>query len=85
MDPEGQVVYQVQLENGTVMMVVLCLVYAEPSCMCCQTDTLPHQRSQAHMHDGYQWNLVTGSECIKGCQGPLLLSVRRYRALIATS
>ena len=56
-----QVVYQVQLENGVVVMVVLYLVYAEPSNPCCQTDILPQQRSQADMHDGYHWHLVTRS------------------------
>ncbi|KAL0018388.1 hypothetical protein WJX77_002518 [Trebouxia sp. C0004] len=80
-DPEGQVVYQVQLENGAVVMVVLHLVYAEPSNACCQTDILPQQRSQADMQDGYQWHLVTRSACSKGCQGPLLHTVRRYGAL----
>ncbi|KAL0043852.1 hypothetical protein WJX82_008583 [Trebouxia sp. C0006] len=34
------------------------------------------------MHDGYQWNLVTRSACSKGCQGPLLHTVRRYGALV---
>ncbi|DBB13369.1 TPA: hypothetical protein ACH3X3_005102 [Trebouxia sp. C0006] len=33
------------------------------------------------MHDGYQWNLVKRSACSKGCQGPLLHTVRRYGAL----
>ncbi|DBA67780.1 TPA: hypothetical protein ACH3X2_001214 [Trebouxia sp. C0005] len=33
------------------------------------------------MHDGYQWDLVTRSECSKGCQGPLLHTVRRYGSL----
>ncbi len=56
-----QVVYQVQLENGVFVMVVLYLVYPEPSNSCCQTDVLPHQRSQADMHDGYQWHLVARS------------------------
>ncbi len=56
-----QVVYQVQLENGAVVMVVLYLVYAQPSIQHCQTDILPQQRSQADMHDVYQWNLVTRS------------------------
>ncbi|DBB13393.1 TPA: hypothetical protein ACH3X3_005126 [Trebouxia sp. C0006] len=79
---EGQVVYQVQLENGAVVMVVLYLVYAEPSNACCQTDVPAPQRSQADMHDGYQWNLVTRSACSKGCQGPLLHTVRRYGALV---
>ena len=54
-----QVVYQVQLENGAVVMVALYLVYAELSNACCQTDILPHQRSQADVQDGYQWHLVT--------------------------
>ncbi|KAL0043258.1 hypothetical protein WJX82_006520 [Trebouxia sp. C0006] len=76
-DPESQVVYEVQLENGAVVMVVLYLVYAEPSNACCQTDVLPQQRSQADMHNGYQWNLVKRSACSKGCQGPLLHTVRR--------
>ena len=56
-----QVVYQVQLENGVVVMVVLYLVYAEPSSQCCQTDVSAQQRSHADMHDGYQWHLVTRS------------------------
>ena len=56
-----QVVYQVQLENGAVVMVVLYLVYAEPSSASCQTDILPHHRSQADTQDGYQWHLVTRS------------------------
>ncbi|KAL0043203.1 hypothetical protein WJX82_007077 [Trebouxia sp. C0006] len=76
-DPESQVEYQVHLDNGAVVMVVLYLVYAEPSNACCQTDVLPQQRSQADMHDGYQWNLVKRSACSKGCQGPLLHTVRR--------
>ncbi|KAL0026118.1 hypothetical protein WJX79_001129 [Trebouxia sp. C0005] len=80
-DPEGQVMYEVQLENGVTVMVVLYLVYAVPSNQCCQTDVSPQQRSQAAMHDGYQWNLVTRSECSKGCQGPLLHTVRRYGSL----
>ncbi|KAL0043860.1 hypothetical protein WJX82_010710 [Trebouxia sp. C0006] len=75
--PESQVVYEVQLENGADVMVVLYLVYAEPSNACCQTDVLPQQRSQADMHDGYQCNLVKRSACSKGCQGPLLHTVRR--------
>ena len=56
-----QVVYQVQLENGAVVMVVLYLVYAEPTNAYCQTENRPQQRSQADMHDGYQWRLVTRS------------------------
>ena len=56
-----QVVYQVQLENGIAVMVVLYLVYAQPSIQHCQTDILRKQRSQADMHDGYQWHLVTRS------------------------
>ncbi|KAL0023434.1 hypothetical protein WJX79_000959 [Trebouxia sp. C0005] len=80
-DPRCQVVYEVQLENGAIVMVVLYLVYAVPSNQCCQTDILPQQRSQADMHDDYQWNLVTRSECSKGCQGPLLHTVRRYGSL----
>ncbi|KAL0043204.1 hypothetical protein WJX82_008555 [Trebouxia sp. C0006] len=76
-DPESQVGYEVQLENGAVVMVVLYLVYADPSNSCCQTDVLPQQRSQADMHDSYQWNLVKRSACSKGCQGPLLHTVRR--------
>ena len=58
-----QVMYEVQLENGVTVMVVLYLVYAVPSNQCCQTDVSPQQRSQAAMHDGYQWNLVTRSGC----------------------
>ncbi|DBA65515.1 TPA: hypothetical protein ACH3X2_003172 [Trebouxia sp. C0005] len=73
--------YEVQLENGVTVMVVLYLVYAVPSNQCCQTDVSPQQRSQAAMHDGYQWKLVTRSECSKGCQGPLLHTVRRYGSL----
>ena len=57
----AQLIYQVQLENGAVVMVVLYLVYAEPTNACCQTDILPHHRSQAYMQDGYQWHLVTRS------------------------
>ncbi len=49
-----------QLEIGVVVMVMLYLVYAQPSIQC-QTDSLPQQRSQADMHDGYQWHLVTRS------------------------
>ncbi len=52
-----QVVYQVQLENA----LVLYLVYAEPSTPCCQPEDLPPQRSQADMHDGHHWNLITRS------------------------
>ncbi|DBB13358.1 TPA: hypothetical protein ACH3X3_005093 [Trebouxia sp. C0006] len=78
---QKQVVYEVQPENCIVVMVVLYLVYAEPSNQCCQTDILPQQRSQADMHDGYQWHLVTRSECSKGCQGPLLHTAQRYGSL----
>ena len=46
-----QVVYQVQLENGVAVMVMLYLVYARPSIQHCQTDILPQQRSQADMQD----------------------------------
>ncbi|DBA66165.1 TPA: hypothetical protein ACH3X2_002637 [Trebouxia sp. C0005] len=53
------VVYEVQLESGVTVMVVLYLVYATPSNQCCQTNVLPEQRSQADMHDGYQWSVVT--------------------------
>ena len=56
-----QVVYEVQLESGVTVMVVLYLVYATPSNQCCQTNVLPEQRSQADMHDGYQWSVVTRS------------------------
>lgn len=55
-----QIVYQVELENGIFVMAVLYLVYAEPSTSCCQPETLP-QRSQADMHGGCHWNLVTRS------------------------
>ncbi|KAL0023433.1 hypothetical protein WJX79_000889 [Trebouxia sp. C0005] len=76
-DPEGQVVYEVQLENGVTVMLVLYLVYAVPNNQCCQTDVPPQRRSQADIHDGYQCNLVTRSECSKGCQSSLLHTVRR--------
>ncbi len=56
-----QIVYQVQLENGIIVMAVLYLVYAEPSTPCCQPEDLPPQRRQADMHDGHHWNLVTQS------------------------
>ncbi|KAL0026159.1 hypothetical protein WJX79_006416 [Trebouxia sp. C0005] len=80
-DLDGQVVYEVQLENGVIVRVVLYLVYAVASNQCCQTDMAFQQRGQADMHDGFQWNLVTRSECSKGCQGPLLHTVRRYGSL----
>ena len=54
-----QIVYQVQLENGVAVMVMLYLVYAQPSIQHCHTDILPLQRGQADMQDGYQWHLVT--------------------------
>ena len=56
-----QVVYEVQLENGVIVRVVLYLVYAVASNQCCQTDMAFQQRGQADMHDGFQWNLVTRS------------------------
>ena len=55
-----QIVYQVELENGSFVMAVLYLVYAEPSTSCCQPEILP-QRSQGDMHGGCHWNLVTRS------------------------
>ena len=56
-----QVLYQVQLENGVAVMVMLYLVHAQPSIQDCQTDILPKQRSQADRRDGCQWHLVTRS------------------------
>ena len=78
-----QVVYEVQMENGVVVMAVLYLVYAEPSGSCCQTETLPHQIYQADMHDEYAWHLVerSGWSCFASIFYNLLLFSISYHCL----